>query len=125
MGIKQPVFMFDLNMTVVLHAIPETVTFTPPPRFPLTTRDITLIVKRDIEAAAILQCIADRREPLVEQIRLFDVFVGKPIADDRKSISLRITYRSAETTLKDQEVNRLHAEITGHLIETFGARLPE
>jgi phenylalanyl-tRNA synthetase beta chain len=39
---------------------------------------------------------------LIEHVSVFDVYCGKPIPEDKKSISLRITYRSQEQTLLDK-----------------------
>jgi len=57
-------------------------------------------------------------------LRLFDVFEGEPIAAEKKSVSFRVTYRSADKTLEDEDVNDLHKSITNKLIKAFDATLP-
>jgi phenylalanyl-tRNA synthetase beta chain len=88
------------------------------------TRDVTLIVDRGVESGRILNRVERMNESLIETVQLFDVFDGKPIPSGKKSISFRIIYRSPDRTLEDEEINRLHQDITGNLLEEFKALLP-
>jgi phenylalanyl-tRNA synthetase beta chain len=81
-------------------------------------------VDQGIEADMLLAQIRAMDQPLVEEVRLFDVFQGEPIKQGRKSVSLRIIYRSATQTLEDEKVNQIHKEITDQLIGQFKADLP-
>ena len=96
----------------------------PIPRYPSVSRDITLIVARELEAQSILQRVMQVGVSLIESLHLFDVFQGKPIPEGMKSISFRIVYRAADRTLEDEEVNRMHADTTARLVEEFKALLP-
>lgn len=123
-NIKQAVFVFELHIQPLIAATPDTIEARPLPKFPSTSRDATLIVDRDIESGHILDRVKQMNESLVENIQLFDLFEGKPIPEGRKSVSLRITYRSPEATLEDNAVNRLHKQISDHLVKQFKADLP-
>ncbi len=122
--LKQTAFIFELNFDRLINHIPGTKSVSPIPKFPATSRDITLIVNKDIEANNILQSVIDLNEELVENLHLFDVFEGDPIPAGRKSISFRITYRSSSETLEDNRVNNLHKSISDRLLEKFNATLP-
>jgi phenylalanyl-tRNA synthetase beta chain len=122
--LKQPVYIFELDLEALLPLIPEARTFKPIPKFPSVFRDVTLIVDQNIETGRILRFIEALNEALIEDLHLFDVFTGKPIPAGKKSISFRITYRSASRTLEDDEVNRLHKAIISKLLENFKASLP-
>ena len=122
--LKRTAYIFELNIDRLLPLIPDTKLFRPIPKFPVVTRDVTLIVDRSIESGKILQCVEQMNEELIEALQLFDVFEGKPIPAGRKSISFRIIYRSSTRTLEDEEINRLHQKITGQLLEEFKASLP-
>ncbi|MDX2439089.1 MAG: phenylalanine--tRNA ligase subunit beta, partial [Desulfobacterales bacterium] len=87
-------------------------------------RDITVIVNQNTESGAILECIQNVREQLVESMYLFDVFTGDPIPPGKKSISIRVTYRSNKKTLEDEDVGNIHKAITDRLIKEFDAGLP-
>lgn len=122
--LKQTAFIFELNFDDLVEWIPDTKSARPIPKFPATSRDITLIVDKNIEAYKIIQSIQILEEELVENLHLFDVFEGNPVPAGRKSISLRITYRSSKETLDDNRVNEIHKSITEKLIKTFDATLP-
>lgn len=122
--LKQTAFVFELNISDLLPLLPDTVAFAPVPRFPAAERDITLIVDKGAPAGDILRKVSDCREALMEKVSLFDVYSGDPIPAGKKSISLRITYRSPHETLSDQQVHAAHSRITEELIHTFDALLP-
>jgi phenylalanyl-tRNA synthetase beta chain len=122
--LRQEAFIFEVDMQLLMAHIPESLQSRPIPKFPSVARDATLIVGNSLEAGAILEQVRQMNEALVEEIRLFDVFEGGPIAQGCKSISLRIVYRSADATLEDAAVNQLHKTITNRLVEQFKADLP-
>jgi phenylalanyl-tRNA synthetase beta chain len=122
--LKQDAFIFELDMTRLMPHIPEIVQFKPLPKYPATARDATLIVEEHLEAIELLSIVEQLDEPLVEAVRLFDVFQGAPIAAGYKSVSLRIVYRAADQTLEDETVNQLHKRITDRLVDHFKAGLP-
>jgi phenylalanyl-tRNA synthetase beta chain len=77
-----------------------------------------------MEAGTLLAEVRQLDQPLVEDVQLFDVFQGKPLPENAKSITLRIIYRSDQKTLEDDTINQLHKEITASLVERFKADLP-
>jgi phenylalanyl-tRNA synthetase beta chain len=122
--LKQTAFIFEFNFDKLISHMPDTKSVSPIPKFPATSRDITLIVDKDIEANKILQNVMDLNEKLVENLHLFDVFEGDPIPAGRKSISFRIIYRSSSETLEDKRVNNLHKSISDRLLRKIDATLP-
>ncbi len=123
-NLRQPAFIFEINATRLMPLIPDTKTFTPIPKFPFTDRDITLIVDNHIQAGDILDNVRLFKENLMEDIRVLDVYSGEPIPAGKKSISLRVVYRSFMETLSDQQVNGVHQQLTNRIIEEFNATLP-
>jgi phenylalanyl-tRNA synthetase beta chain len=122
--LKQTVFVFELNFDQLIDHIPDTKSAQPIPKFPPTSRDITLIVNKDVEAFNILQSVKILDEKLVERLHLFDVYEGDPIPGGKKSISFRITYRSSSETLEDNKVNHIHKSVTDRLLQEYDATLP-
>jgi phenylalanyl-tRNA synthetase beta chain len=122
--LRQPAFIFEMDLERLVSHIPEVRRSRPLPKYPATSRDATLIVEKDLEVDALLNYIRSLDEALVEEVRLFDIFTGAPIAEGRKSVSLRIVYRSSENTLEDAAVNKLHKQISGRLVKAFNADLP-
>ena len=122
--VKQSVFIFEIDLTRLIACIPDELVSLPLPKYPATTRDATLIVDCDIEADRLLAQVRELDETLVESVQLIDVFQGQAIARNRKSVTLRVVYRSEETTLEDSQVNQLHKQIIDRLIDDFKAGLP-
>ncbi|MGD8471848.1 MAG: phenylalanine--tRNA ligase subunit beta, partial [Desulfobacteraceae bacterium] len=104
--------------------IKDTKQYRPIPKFPAIFRDITIIVDNDIETQKIIAEGYKQAEALVESFNLVSVFEGKPIAEDKKSISLRVTYRSPYKTLQDEDVTPIHQSIADRLVRAFKAGLP-
>ncbi len=124
LDLKQTAFIFELNLSVLVPLIPLDKKSTPLPIFPATSRDMTLIIEKNIEADYILRSIKQINEKLVENIFLFDVYEGKPIQEGQKSLSIRIIYRSSDETLEDERVNDIHKNMTNRLLKEFNATLP-
>ncbi len=122
--IKEPVYIFELTLDALMPHIPDQIQFQPIPRFPAVARDITLIVDQSIESGEIIKQIQSVSEDLLEDVYLFDVYIGKPIPEGKKSVSVRIIYRSFTETLEDDRVNAIHQGITERLIQAFDATLP-
>jgi phenylalanyl-tRNA synthetase beta chain len=122
--LKQTAFVFELDADTLQAALSETKYRMRIPRFPALLRDVTLILDQRIEAREILEAARGFKADLLESIELFDVFSGEPIPADRKSLSFRLTYRSPEKTLEDEEVREVHQALTERLLANFKARLP-
>ena len=120
----QTAYILELNLDRLISCLPETIQSQPIPRFPATTRDITIIVDKNIESQRIVKSIEGANEDLIERLHLFDVYEGAPIAGGKKSISFRIIYRSPHKTLEDEEINHLNKTITDRLIKEYNATLP-
>ena len=122
--LDQTAFVFELNLRYLQGLVPQEITSTPISKFPPVDRDITLIVDREIESGEILEQIETSRDELVDDVYLFDVFEGGPIPAGKKSVSVRIVYRSDSRTLEDDKVTAIHEGISARLIDAFNAQLP-
>ena len=61
--------------------------------------------------------------PDLERIVVFDVFRGSPLAEGRKSVAVRLTMRSSDRTLTDDEVAPVRGAITERVSEELGGSL--
>jgi phenylalanyl-tRNA synthetase beta chain len=126
-GLKQDAYVFELDLAAVMAQMPVQIQAVPLPRFPAISQDITLIVDRQIPVGDVLnqmKAIAGNQS-LVENMYLFDLFEGSPLADGKKSLSFRIVYRSDAKTLTEKHIRKLHADISSRLVEIFHADLPD
>ncbi|PIE68041.1 MAG: phenylalanine--tRNA ligase subunit beta [Deltaproteobacteria bacterium] len=123
-GLRQTVFLFELDLETVGGLIPDSKQMAAIPRYPSTSRDITVIVDQAMESSRLLEAVGRFGETLVEDLFLFDVFSGEPIPEGKKSVSLRVVYRAADGTLEDETVNSIHKRLTSRLVNEIGADLP-
>jgi phenylalanyl-tRNA synthetase beta chain len=94
-------------------------------KFPAVTRDIAMFVPEEIPHETILRTIEQPREPLLESVKLFDLFSGGEIGQTRKSLAYRLTYRDRSRTLTSEEVTAVHAKIRERLRRDLRAELRE
>jgi len=97
-------------------------------RFPAMTRDIAMIVPETVTHENVYAEIISEPEPLLESVKLFDVFSGKDaehIGSERKSLAYTLTYRDKSRTLTTDEVNAAHGRIRERLRSKLGAELRE
>ncbi|QDX92944.1 phenylalanine--tRNA ligase subunit beta [Brevibacillus laterosporus] len=107
------VFQFDLQCLFSFAA--DLTDYKPLPKFPAVTRDLALVVERDLPVAQLESIIREESGELLESVTLFDIYTGERIASDKKSVAYSIVYRHPERTLQDEEVQ----EITGKVIEAL------
>ncbi len=93
----------------------------PLPRFPAVNRDLGVVVPGRIEAAQLLRTIRGAGGPLLESARAFDEYRGSQVLEGHKSVAFALTFRSAERTLTDAEVDDQLESIRSALRERHGA----
>ena len=123
--LKETAFLFDLDMDRLSLKVTDVPQFKSWPRFPETTRDMALILDNHILWKEIRDEILSLKEPLIEEIELFDLYSGKPIPAGKKNLGVRIHYRSTEKTLSDEQVNPIQENLLKRILEKFGATLRE
>jgi phenylalanyl-tRNA synthetase beta chain len=121
--LKMSVYLFDIDFDLLLENTVSMKRFRPLPRFPEVNRDLALVVHNSVSAQELLDYMEKNRPKYVESITLFDQYRGNQLGTEKKSLAFRITYRSAERSLTDFEVNEIHTEFSQKVIDTFQAEL--
>jgi len=93
------------------------------PKFPYVERDLAIIVSFDVTHERIRKEIFNINSSLIESVQLFDIYRGKPIPKDKKSLAFSIRYRAGDRTLTDEEVDSLHTSIVDRLKNLLNAEL--
>lgn len=99
--------------------------YKPLPKYPAITRDISMVIKDTVFVKDIEKVISENGGKLIESIKLFDVYQGSQIEKGFKSVSYSITFRAADRTLVDDDVNPAMKKILSALEKEFGANLRE
>ena len=74
--------------------------------YPTSQRDFSFEVDKDISYEQIENCIRSASESYLQSLRIFDVYAGKNIAQNKKSIAFRITWGSNKKTLSEDDINK-------------------
>jgi phenylalanyl-tRNA synthetase beta chain len=114
---KQPVYVAEIDLEAVLEVAPEQVVFQPLARYPGIERDVSFVVPRDVTFAQIRAAAAAHQFELCRNIEFVDIYEGKGLAENERSITIRLEYRSDERTLVEDEVEAVHARILNHIDE--------
>jgi phenylalanyl-tRNA synthetase beta chain len=93
------------------------------PRFPSSSRDLSIVVDATLPATAVRGTIRRAAPPTLVSVEEFDRYQGKGVADGRCSLSLRIVFRAPDRTLTDAEVQAAVDTIIAALASEHGAQL--
>jgi phenylalanyl-tRNA synthetase beta chain len=93
------------------------------PRFPPVHRDLAFFLDASVPAADVERSIREAGGDLVSELRLFDVFAGKPVPEGKRSLAFAIDFRSPDRTLTDEEVEAAVATVVDRLATAFGGEL--
>jgi len=91
------------------------------PRFPSIVRDLSVLVPDTLPAEALRGTIHAAAPDTLSTVAVFDRYQGQGIPDRSVSLSFRLTYRSLDRTLTDDEVEQAMSGIVSALERTHGA----
>jgi phenylalanyl-tRNA synthetase beta chain len=120
---RQPVYLAELDLTALLASESRSIQYAPLPRYPSVTRDVTLLVSRDVSFADVVEFVESEQIANYAGVMLVGVYEGKNIPVDKRSITVRMEYRSSEGTLRDDEVEERHRGLIDSLLTKFNAAL--
>ncbi|HEY7745073.1 MAG TPA: phenylalanine--tRNA ligase subunit beta [Desulfuromonadales bacterium] len=121
--IECPVYLLDLDLQAFFAEIGLRRGFRSPSRFPDVYRDTALLLDEAVSARQVFDLLDRAKVKEVEDVVLFDLYRGKGIPADKKSLAIRIRYRSAEKTLTDEEISAIHGRIIESLCKNLGAEI--
>ncbi|MFH1874903.1 MAG: phenylalanine--tRNA ligase subunit beta [Pseudomonadota bacterium] len=121
--LEKACFIFELDFEILAGLSKEQKRFEPLSKFPFVERDLAILVDDEVKAEAVKEIIWQSEIPLLEEVRVFDVYKGKGIDAGKKSMAYAIKYASKERTLTDDEVNSAHDRIVKILEDKLGAIL--
>jgi phenylalanyl-tRNA synthetase beta chain len=83
----------------------ETLKVVSAPKYPGMRRDLSLVVAKEQTFAELEGVVKSIKLPLLQDVRVFDVFEGKPLESEEKAVALSFHFLNAESTLTDTEVD--------------------
>jgi phenylalanyl-tRNA synthetase beta chain len=118
---RQPVYVLELDLGALLSGPEKLIQYSPLPRYPSVTRDISLLVNRNVALDEIFAAVKQEQVGDCRSVKLVGTFEGGNIPPAKRSVTLRLEYRSDERTLRDEDVEEYHSRLTSRLLETFAA----
>ena len=93
------------------------------PKFPASTRDFSFVCEKDLEVGKIEKIMLEAGGKLVEDIKLFDIYTGPQVGENKKSVSLRVILRASDRTLTVEETDKVSEKILKALDTKLGINL--
>jgi phenylalanyl-tRNA synthetase beta chain len=121
LGLKQAVYLLEISLKAVRQV--EVPTFKPLSKFPGMSRDLALVVIDSTSVADVMSLIREKAGDYLTKLNLFDIYQGKGIDPNRKSLALGLTWQHPSRTLNEEEVNEAVDNILAHLADRIDAQL--
>jgi phenylalanyl-tRNA synthetase beta chain len=119
----RPVLAVDFNLDQLLAQVEEGHVVRGVPRFPPVQQDIAVIVDEIIPAERVQTLIWQTGQPLLTEVRLFDLFRGEQIGAGKKSLAYSLTFQAEDRTLTDKDAAKQQQKIVQRLERELGAKL--
>jgi phenylalanyl-tRNA synthetase beta chain len=121
LGFDTQVFLFEMDQNLLLNKrIPV---FKSLSKYPSVRRDLALIVKEDVSASEIINCIKDSAEPALQDVIVFDIYRGKGVDEGSKSVALSLIMQDDTQTLTDSEIDAIVSRLLTLLNNEKNAKL--
>ncbi|UCV05310.1 phenylalanine--tRNA ligase subunit beta [Dechloromonas denitrificans] len=92
-------------------------------KFPSVIRDMAIVVDQGLSLQTLLDGLNKQLPELVKDVQLFDIYAGKGVAENKKSLAFRIVMQDTQRTLLDSEVDAAMQQLVSCLEQAFGAQL--
>ncbi|GDY22423.1 phenylalanine--tRNA ligase beta subunit [Verrucomicrobiota bacterium] len=123
--LRDAVFLAELRLDELQARRNDAKAFKALPQFPASRRDVAMIVPEATTHEAVLMAVKQSKPLNLESVELFDVFRGKNVPAGQKSLAYAFTYRAADKTLTEAEVNTGHGKVVEALKEKLAAVVRE
>ncbi len=121
LGLKGSVYVFEIKQAALQSG--NVAKFGSLSKYPEVRRDLAFILDENTPVAHLMAAVREKAGEWLKELRLFDVYQGKGVDEQRKSVALGLTWQHASRTLNDEEINSLVDQIVSAAQEQFGASL--
>ena len=121
--VNQDIFIFELNLDVIFENLLEERVYRPIPKFPVVRRDLALVVDESLPGERLVGVIKKWGGTYLREVEIFDIYWGKQIQANKKSIAVSLQFQSEKHTLTEQEINEIMQTILLKLKEELNAEL--
>ena len=86
-------------------------------------RDFAFIVDKEVKAQNLINAVSSVDQKLISNVKVFDVYEGKNIPENQKSIAISVTIQSSEKTLNDNDLEKINNSIIKTVENKTGAKI--
>ena len=122
-GLECEVYCAEINFTKAFEMMLPEPTFTPLPKYPAVTRDLSLVCDEEIPVADLENVITAAGGKLLRSVKLFDIYRGKGIDEGKKSVAFSLELRADDRTLTDTDSEGVVTKVLKALSEKLNAVL--
>ncbi|MDU4962246.1 MAG: phenylalanine--tRNA ligase subunit beta [Sporomusaceae bacterium] len=122
-GFNRKLYVLELDMEAVAANASLIGSYRSLPRFPAISRDLAVVLDAGIGAERVETEILASGGPLLQEVRLFDVYTGEQVPAGMRSLAFTLTFRAADRTLTDEEVEGYNKTIVDRLASELSAKL--
>lgn len=116
-------YIGELDFMAIFNAADHDVKYTALTRFPAVTRDFSILIDKTTPVAAIEKVMKKAGGKLLYKLELSDVYTGKQIPEDKKSVMYKAEFKAPDRSLTGEEADNLHAKIVKNLGKELNAEL--
>jgi phenylalanyl-tRNA synthetase beta chain len=120
-GLQKNVVLFELEVSALLQR--QVARFGEVPKFPPIRRDLAVVVDESVVFDDMIQAMRSGADSIVSEIALFDVYRGKGIPKNKKSLAFLVLMQDTQKTLTDQDADAATEGLLKILTQKFGAIL--
>jgi phenylalanyl-tRNA synthetase beta chain len=121
--VQAPILAADLNLDLILAAVPERFDMHDVPPYPPVLEDLAIVVDELLPAEQVEAVIRKGGGKIVTDLLLFDVYRGEQAGSGKKSLAYNLTYQAPDRTLTDKEVAKIRQRIVNQLDQELDAKL--
>jgi phenylalanyl-tRNA synthetase beta chain len=86
-------------------------------------RDFAFVVDERVEALTLINAAAGADKALIEDVRVFDEFIGGSLGEGKKSLAITVRMQPQDKTLKDEDIEAVAAKIVEKVTKATGGSL--
>lgn len=122
--IDQEVYYAEINWSMLTKKLQKnTVSFKEISKYPAVSRDLALLIDKNVEFAQIEQIARNSEKKLLKKVELFDVYEGDNLPEGKKSYAVNFVLQDETKTMNDKQTDAIMKKIVANLEKQLGAVL--
>jgi len=122
-GFRSAPCLAEINVDLLVAHADLNIRVRPLPIFPAVLRDLAVVVREDTTWAQVEECVRAAAGEHLSDLRFFDLYRGPQVPPGCKSLAFRLSFRAADRTLTNEEIDRAIAAVVAALQRQLQASL--